>query len=116
MTAPNPNVVWILQEIDSDGEHKLKVFTTEQKGQIYQQQRERELAQEFFVWYKEKKLVKNQDLQLLVHTTTKETERKFQTWWQKLETDTLMDNTFVELYWEMEMGEIHFVLEPHVVS
>ena len=130
MTDPDPNVVWILQEINGDGELKIEVFTTKQKGQIYQQQREHDLANESFVWYKEKKLVKKQEFRLedeagtpncIVHigrggtSTTKEIALKFQTWWQKLETETLMDNIFVELYQEMEMDDIVFILNPHSV-
>ena len=36
--------VWIVEEINGDGELTIKVFTTEQKGQIYQQQREHDLV------------------------------------------------------------------------
>lgn len=130
MTDAIPNVVWILEEVNGDAELTIKVFMTEQKAQIYQQQRIQDLAAESFKWYKEKKLVKKQQLRLdeeaespncVVHigaggtTTTKEVGLKFQTWWQKLEPETQMDPIFVELYHEMEMDDIDFTLNPHPV-
>lgn len=130
MTDAIPNVVWILEEVNGDAELTIKVFTTGQKAQIYQQQRVHYLAAESFKWYKEKKLVKKQQLRLdeeagrpncVVHigtggtTTSKEVGLKFRTWWQKLEPETQMDPIFVELYHEMEMDDIEFTLNPHPV-
>lgn len=119
------NFAWVLEEVNSDNETTIKLFSTEIKSDIYQTEKIQGFMNKAFLRYKEMKCVEKVQIRFEPNkykdkskgilwigrgTTVKfEFAQQFKLWWEGLTEESIMNEDFTPIY-KVLNNDINFYL------